>query len=1203
MGTGTLCRGPAPALRAAGALAVWLACSLPGAPPASAADPAPPPRLVRFGPEHGLSGTLYDLAIDRTGYVWLATGDGLARYDGTGFRFWRREIGRTPTLPGNEITVLHVDARDRLWIATWEGLDWMGPGRERLHPVAFSGDAAACAADIGALASAGDGTLWVLTSTAKLCRIAPDGTVSRILGDAGDPLAGTAFAMTVRPSGALLIGTDAGLWRLDPSRPRVRAERLPWPGNEDEGVFVFSPAADDGLWVGGDRTLSRLDRDDVPQPLPWTPPDGARRATIARGGDGHDWIGTYTGLHRRRPDRRPTAQDAMPGVDDGAIRVVADHEGGVWIAGYSQGLFHIAPDASRFRSATLPADDPAAYVKSATIDASGTIWALSDAGLYRQTPGQASGQAGDQAGDQAGLQRVADARALDLGRAQAVRACADGRLAIADVRGALDFDPATRRVRRRYRLADEDDPHPPETIACAPDGALWLSLFGGGLVRLPADGGPPRVFSPAQTLDAEAQAYIDLRFAPDGAPWYSDGQALRRWDGVRFDKLAVAPGEYVYALDFASDDTLWVARFGGLERYRWDGRSLERVQRISADEGLPNAEVRSVRVTAGGQLWMNGVRGLVQYGPRAGRARVFGPADGLAGIDFTADQLARGVPGHGVAIVGRDVVRFDPERTLSQPRPSPLAIQTLSLRRGEDTVALPIDADAPVVVRPGDRDLRVVARVMSYANPAAHRYRSRLRGYDPDWVTEGVDGEHGERAFSTLAPGRYALELQGANGDGVWSATRRIAIVVDAPWWRRWWAVALYALAASALLAWLAMIDRTRQRRRHSYRLAKQARALAEQASLAKSRFLANLGHEVRTPMTGVLGMSELLLSTPLDAKQRSHAQAIQRAGDHLLRLVNDALDLARIEAGRFALHETDFALDGIVDDLVGLMRPLAERKGLRFEVVVADAVRGGWRGDATRLRQILFNLLGNAIKFTERGEVALSIGPLSPHGLRCSVRDTGPGLDAEQQRRLFRRFEQAEGARTASRYGGSGLGLAICQELAVAMGGGVEVTSAPAEGACFVVRLPLARAYRAVAVSPDVALPDHAAVVVVAATCDVLLVEDDPTVADVIAGLLQARGHRVAHALHALAALTAQATRRFDVALIDLDLPGMDGLALARQLRAMGFDRPMIAVTARADPDAEPQAIAAGFDGFLRKPVTGAMLAEVVVRRGETAH
>jgi len=292
-------------------------------------------------------------------------------------------------------------------------------------------------------------------------------------------------------------------------------------------------------------------------------------------------------------------------------------------------------------------------------------------------------------------------------------------------------------------------------------------------------------------------------------------------------------------------------------------------------------------------------------------------------------------------------------------------------------------------------------------------------------------------------------------------------------------------------------------------------------------------------------------------------------------------------------------------------------------------------RGDANRVRQILLNLLGNAIKFTERGEVSLRVcidgeprvsggavsrsdaaagrvlaepshadveirghahaghapGPCARHdGIRLDVGDTGPGLNAEQQARLFRRFEQAEGARTAARYGGSGLGLAICQELAAAMGGSIAVDSAPGLGTRFSVWLPL----------PAAALPSP-----LPRACGsglkgqrslaLLLVEDDPTIAEVIAGLLRAQGHDVTHAAQGLAALIEVATARFDVAVLDLDLPGMDGFALARQLRVQGFAAPLIALTARADADAEPQSILAGFDRFIRKPVTGAMLASLL--------
>jgi CheY-like chemotaxis protein len=242
--------------------------------------------------------------------------------------------------------------------------------------------------------------------------------------------------------------------------------------------------------------------------------------------------------------------------------------------------------------------------------------------------------------------------------------------------------------------------------------------------------------------------------------------------------------------------------------------------------------------------------------------------------------------------------------------------------------------------------------------------------------------------------------------------------------------------------------------------------------------------------------------------------------------------------------------------------------------------------GDPTRIKQILLNLLGNAIKFTDRGSIGLHVGVTGGTNVRFEVSDTGPGLNDEQKSRLFRRFEQADGSRTSARYGGSGLGLAISQELAAAMGGRIQVDSTPGKGTRFVVELPLPRASK-----PAASSEGFEPVASARRELDLLLVEDDPTVAEVMTGLLQAQGHRVVHVGHGLAALAHTAGARFDIALLDLDLPGIDGLALARQLRAQGFTAPLLAVTARADAEAEPAARAAGFDGFLRKPLTGGML------------
>ena len=706
-------------------------------------------------------------------------------------------------------------------------------------------------------------------------------------------------------------------------------------------------------------------------------------------------------------------------------------------------------------------------------------------------------------------------------------------------------------------------------------------MYGGGILIYSQEGRLLKDFSPKETLGGEAEAFIDLRFSPDGAPWYSDGKNLRRWDGARFVIVPLPVGEYVYSLDFASPHELWVARFGSLERYDWDGTGLHLRERVTAQEGLPAVEARSVLATSTGNIWLNTVRGLVHYDAKQHRARLFGLRDGLPGLDFTLDVLKRSPGGPAIAMSKEGIVMFDPDQSLPAPRASSLAVETIELRRGEDTVPFSRLGDGVLhaVMQPGDRDLRIVARIVSFADPTAYRYRFRLNGYDPDWVDQG---DRSERVFSSLSPGHYMLEIRAANADGVWSPIRQVEILVLAPWWQRWWAWVCYAIAAALLLWWMAHLYRLRLKRRHAFQMIAQKREMAEQASQAKSRFLANLGHEVRTPMTGVLGMSELLLSTSLDSHQQGQVQSIRRAGEHLLRLVNDALDLARVEAGRLELETVDFELDALVADAVGLMRPLADRKGLALRVDLAQDARGGWSGDPTRIRQILLNLLGNAVKFTEQGEVALSIAPIFPQGFSLVVSDTGPGLDAEQQQRLFRRFEQAEGARTASRYGGSGLGLAICQELALAMGGDIELRSAPGEGARFTVRLPLPRA-AAPRVRTPRAVADDAPV-----ARDVLLVEDDAIVADVLVGMLQAQGRRVTHAGHALAAMAELSTGRFDIALLDLDLPGMDGLALARHLRGQGLRMPMIAITARADSGAELEAKEAGFDAFLRKPLTG---------------
>ncbi len=901
--------------------------------------------------------------------------------------------------------------------------------------------------------------------------------------------------------------------------------------------------------------------------------------------DNSYWIGDYYGLYKRKDIFvSEEITDIEFGISGGINSIVEDDEAGIWLGSNSEGLMYIPPESGRFFSFKNFGVLNGHNIVSGEIDQEGIVLALTTGGLYQSKFSAKNAY------------ETAFKLKFPAENQTSIKACNGKSYFISSEDGFYIVNVKTGVVEKEIKYNIKNVLHRMEALECSGKDELWISFFGGGILVYSQGGKLIKEFSPEETLGEEAEAFIDLRFSPDGSPWYSDGKNLRRWNGARFIRVPLPPGEYVYSLDFASSSQLWVARFGSLERYEWDGAVLRLRERVTGQEGLPPVETRSVLATSTGNIWLNTVRGLVHYDSNQHRARLFGLRDGLPGLDFTVDVLKRRADGPAIAISKEGIVMFDPDQPLPEPRASTLAIEAIELRRGEDTIAFSRygNAELRAVMQPYDRDLRIVARVMSFADPAAYRYRFKLNGYDPDWVDQG---DRGERVFSALSPGHYVLEVEGANADGVWSSIRRIEILVQAPWWQRWWAMVCYFVALAMLFWWIAYLYRQRLKRRHEYQMIAQKREVAEQASQAKSRFLANLGHEVRTPMTGVLGMSELLLSTSLNVDQQGQVRSIRRAGEHLLRLVNDALDLARIEAGRLDLEDVDFDLDILVEEVAALMRPLADRKSLVLRVVVSQEARGEWRGDPTRIRQILLNLIGNAVKFTERGEVALSIDTAMTHGLRAIVSDTGPGLDAEQQRRLFRRFEQAEGARTASRYGGSGLGLAICQELALAMGGNIELRSAPGEGARFTVTLPLQRATNMVAHPPllhsgeDMQRP-----------CDVLLVEDDAIVADVLIGMLQAQGHRVTHAGHALAAMTEIATDSFDIGLFDLDLPGMDGLALARNLRGHGCAIPLIAITARADNDAEKDARDAGFDAFLRKPLSGdalgATLRERLARR-----
>lgn len=1035
-----------------------------GGRPAAAAEPAPPPERPLFrllGSADGLpSNTVHRLAQDRAGNLWLATLDGLARHDGHAIRVWRHDPDDPGSLPGNDVQQVLVDPEDQVWLSVHdagvaryrpESDDFEHWRQQPGRPDGLPGDR------IWALAADGAGGIWLGGFGTGLARLSRDGAITRyraLPGRTGSSCPEHVTALDADADGSVWVGGTDGLCRW---HPETGLAPVPMAG---AGTGAAVPIIADirrhgGLrWLSTDAGLRALPLPGggevaLPTALSEVPGWG-----VAMDADGSLWYASIDGIRRWHPasdqvhvfPARPGRTRALP--SGMVLDVLRDREGSLWFALEGGGIAQLPPRWRAIRSflpdhETGPEHASPGSLRLVQPDARGRLWLAGQpaGGLLELDPGTGA------------IRRWTSQReggVLPDTRIRSVAASRDGSLWTGHQGAVHRWHQGQGRLLRQDDAGRAFPSTPAWRMAESPGGDLVVAFGGGGLAWFRPDLSAVRFLPLGDGQDLPCAEIRDIRFDRRGGAWLACERGLLR-AGPGHWQVEAVPGSGdlpVFGLDFAPDGSLWLHRPGTLAHFRVlaDGR-LEAVAEVTAGEGLPAVAGGGVLVDADARVWLTTQRGLFAWLPERGELLAYDENDGLPGVEFARTPPQRLAGGLLVAAVQAGVVVVD-TRALVAPLPEArLRWHGASVQRDGRSVALDPGAGA-LRLRHGDHDLRLAVRLDSFHKPSGQRFRFRLDGVD------GADDAGGpERVFERLDSGRHRLRVTASNSDGQAAlAALELLVEVEPPPWRRTPALVLYGLSLGLVALAGQQVLRRRLARRHRRLLAAERQRWASQASAAKTRFLARIGHELRTPVAGLLGMNALLQNGPLAPRQRHCSQNIQQAGEHLLRVVNDLLDLARIEAGTLALVPAQVPLLELLDEALGDVEAAAAGKGLGLSVRIATPVPATVRTDRQRLRQVLVNLLGNAVKFTATGRVRLHVEH-DGRQLRFVVEDDGPGLSPALRERLFQPWSQD---RRGQRAGGAGLGLAISGELCQLLGADLGAHDRREGGSAFWVGLPV---------------------------------------------------------------------------------------------------------------------------------------------------